>query len=147
MAEMLQFNIAEGKASLIKTNDEGYVTHENVVVLATSFDSLADFLNATAIVEGLGFDTGNPDYDLEKSDDGELAWLQIAPKPMPVSFVGYLPDNALDLAKSVGVPALALLNHDDLDPDNGRVRAYFSVSAPRGFEWQTTPEWEWLVSV
>ena len=147
MAEMLQFSTAEGKASLIKTNDDGYVTHENVVALATPFDTLADFQAVCAVVESLGFDTANPDYELEKSDDGELAWLQVTPKPMPVSFVGYLPNNALDLAKTVGVPAIALLNHSDPDPETGKVRAYFSVSVPRDFEWQVTPEWEWFVGV
>ena len=146
MAEMLQFSMAEGKASLIKTNDDGYVTHENVVVLATPFDTLADFRIATTAVEDLGFNTADPEHDLEKSDDGEMAWLSVTPKPMPVSFVSSsLPDNALQLARDAGVPALALVGADE--PADGKVRGWFSVSVPRNFEWEQTPEWSWLVGV
>jgi len=137
---------ARGKASLIKTNEDGFVTHENVLAFASSFDTLAERCFACEYAEKEGWQTADPERDIQVSDDGEMMWLYITPLPVSVAFVGSrLPDNALELAQTAGVPAIEMLKVGE--PDEGKVRAWFTVETPRDFVWSVNPDWAWLVGL
>lgn len=146
MAEMLQFSMAGHTASLIKTNEDGFITHEVVLIDGLPENALAGFGKAITKANELGWDVADPEHELITSEDKSTEWLPVAPKAVSVSFVGSaLPDNALELAQGAGVPAVSLVKAEE--PNEGKVRAWFTVDVPKGFEWQVAPDWASLAGI
>ena len=129
MSYHLEINHNTGNAAVIRTNADGFVTHE--VVIAQSVDAEAVAERARE----LGWTVGS---DWWPSGDHEIALL--TPTPVWVSFVGHVPENAVELARNAGVMATQKIVEEDL-PEVGKIRVRFEVELPNKWEWNDSPEW------
>jgi len=129
MSFHLEINHNTGNAGVIRTNADGFVTHEVIISQSTSHDEVTEQANA------LGWTVG---ADWWPSGDHEIALLE--PTPVWVSFVGHVPENAIELARGAGVMATGIVSQEDL-PEQGKVRVQFDVELPKGWLWQDVPDW------
>ena len=126
----LELNRTAKTAAVIRTNADGFVTHE--VVLGPCADTEQALEYATLC----GWLSSG-----EWISSGDFTCIDLEPIPQWVAFVGStVPDNAVELARGAGVMAVDVLKTENASSE-GKVRVLFSVEVPKNWEWAESPDW------
>lgn len=123
--DYLEVNEHTNAVYMMRTNDDGFLTHEVPIGFVPEGDVDEDALNAVAKSAGWRISEG-----AEWCEGDEYGFIAAEQITTPVSFVGAeLPENHLELAKNAGVNATSLVKSEDLE---GKVRAHYLTSE---FDW------------
>ena len=123
--DYLEVNEHTNQVFVMRTNAVGFLTHEVPIGFVADGDIDENALNAVAKTAGWRMVPG-----AEWCEGENYGFIAAERLTTPVSFVGTeLPENHLELAKSAGVNATALVKYSAAD---GKVRAVYLTSE---FDW------------